>query len=201
MVGGKFKIVEGVHFVLLAQQSVLESATSRLTPKRYLCTGKIWQTMYAILIPELNLIFAINDYSTVRITHKSKGHLDHNSWTTTHFRFAEQGGFYDPSNKDENTYRDKRVDAWELSKLIRSGKLRHPPISAGELKSRSKSSPVVKLIALVQIIWFGIQTLFRAIQHFQITALEISVVAFVLCSLWTYIYRWEHLKRWNTQYP
>lgn len=87
----------------------------------------------------------------------------------------------------------------ELADLIQSGELRHPPILAKELDSRSKSSFIIKFVAFMQVIWFGIQTLSRAISHLQTTALEISVLAFVLCSLLTYISYWESPQ--DVEYP
>ena len=52
---------------------------------------------------------------------------------------------------------------------------------------------------MCQIIWFGIQVLFRPIQHFQNTALEISVLAFVLCSVMVYAFNWDSPE--NVEYP
>ena len=61
-----------------------------------------------------------------------------------------------------------------------------PPISEDELKSRGKSDWVIKLIAVLQITWFVVQALFRAIQGYQTTPLEIMTVAFVLCTIFIY---------------
>ena len=65
-----------------------------------------------------------------------------------------------------------------------------PPITEEELQARGKSDLVIKFIALLQIIWFAVQTLFRGIQHYQITALEIMTVAFVVCAVFTYSVCW-----------
>ena len=54
-----------------------------------------------------------------------------------------------------------------------------------ELNSRGKSDIFIKLIFLLQITWFSVQTLIRAILYYQTTALEIMTVAFVLCTLTT----------------
>lgn len=45
---------------------------------------------------------------------------------------------------------------------------------------------VVKLIAILQTIWFVAQTLVRAIEYYHVTALEVSTVAFVFCSIFSY---------------
>lgn len=72
-------------------------------------------------------------------------------------------------------------------------------MSEEELRARGKSDWVVKLIAILQIIWFGVQTLIRAIQHYQITALEIMTVAIVFCSV--FIYGFSLYQPQDVEYP
>lgn len=107
-------------------------------------------------------------------------------WSMTHLQFAAFHGFSKSSS-------DERVtDAKELAELVRYGQLREPPISTEELDSRGKSHVFIKIIALLQILWFGLQTLVRAIRkNHTTTALEISVVAYMVCYLLVYGLCWN----------
>ncbi len=49
------------------------------------------------------------------------------------------------------------------------------------------------------MIWFVVQILFRAIRHYQITALEIMTLAFVFCSVFIYGLTWNQPQ--DIEYP
>ena len=142
--------------------------------------------LVTILAPEIILTFAIDTYLDARHYLPYMRSFGAHGWTMTHMQFADNEGFHDPST-------NKRVMlARELAELARLGRVREPPISAKELYSRGKSDGFIKAIALAQILWFGLQTLFRvASPKYTTTALEISTVAFVFCSLMTYAFYWN----------
>ena len=102
---------------------------------------------------------------------------------------------------DQNCYPpcDPSYDADWFRELVRRGVIGQPPVSSDELQSRSKSDWIVKLIAILQILYFASQTIFRAIQHIQVTPLEILVVAFIFCSLLSYTFNWS--KPQDVEYP
>ena len=148
--------------------------------------------LFAVLAPEMILWLAVNKYLEARVAFKYVTWFGFKEWTMTHFMFANNSGFVRRDDKSVPNLRD-------LSFLIRDGKIREPPVSAEELNSRSKSNIFLKLIALSQLSWFGLQILVRAISRLYITALEISVVAFVLCSFYTYFIYW--LCPQDVEYP
>ena len=73
-----------------------------------------------------------------------------------------------------------------LREALQSGEIRQPPILEEELRSRSKSDWIIKLVVICQITWFALQALFRVIQHVQVTAHEVMTMAFVICSFVIY---------------
>ena len=79
-----------------------------------------------------------------------------------------------------------RMQHRTLMDFIENHGIDGPSIPEDELQARGKSVLVIKLIAVLQIIWFVVQTLVRAIQHYQITATETMTVAFVFCSVFMY---------------
>lgn len=151
--------------------------------------------MLAIILPELMMVDAISEYTRARFYARQTPDLKADGWTSTHLRFADAGGFSYRSG-DSNT---KVSNMHHLVELIQSQKLENPPVLAAELNSRSQSDWFIKVLTMCQIIWFGIQLLFRAIQHIQNTALEISVVAFVFCSVAVYAFNWNLPQ--NVEYP
>ena len=110
-------------------------------------------------------------------------------------QFAEAQGFRMRTS-------DGKVVAYNSSKLrelIQNGNFTQAPIPEDELTSRAKSDSFVKILALLQILWFVVQLPVRAIQHYQITALEIMTGAFVFYSLFTYGLSWHQPQ--NIEYP
>ena len=148
------------------------------------------------LAPEWILFSAVEDCLQARsllrrlVTHGGDG------WTLEHAEFAVAGGLRVKSPESDEIM-PKRIES--LRKAVESGQIKEPPISKEELISRSKSDGVVKLIALLQITWFGLQALFRAIQHLQVTPLEIITVAFVVLAVLTYAIWWNRPQ--DIEYP
>ena len=169
-------------------------------PKRhgwwYLRFRKVKWMLVAALAPEYILMLAADDFFQARTL---LGHLvthGGDEWTLIHAEFAVAGGIRVKSPESDEIM-PKRIES--LKKAVESGQIKEPPISEEELKSRSKSDGVVKLIALLQITWFGLQALFRAIQHLQVTALEIMTVAFFVLAVLIYAIWWNRPQ--DIEYP
>ena len=64
---------------------------------------------------------------------------------------------------------------------------------------RSKGDSLAKTIILIQLTWFAIQVIARVVQHLQITALEITTIAYVVVSTILYIIWWHKPK--DVRYP
>ena len=140
-----------------------------------------------VLIPEYILASSVQHFLNARTCLPFLVRYGGPEWTMTHAQFASDEGF-------EISYADGRSEAPDIAKIVElmaRGEISQPPISADELHSRGESNWLVKLIALLQISWFAFQTLFRVIQHIQVTPLEVLVLAFVFCSILTYILFWS----------
>ena len=148
----------------------------------YLFFRKLGWMLIAATAPEIVLYNAADNFFESRDLLRHLRNQGHRSWTLTHTQFAHARGFWTRTPaKEESKCKPDR-----LRTLIENRDIDGPPISENELKSRGQGDWVIKLIAIVQIIWFVVQTLVRAIQHFQTTALEIMTVAFVFCSVFIY---------------
>lgn len=138
---------------------------------------------WAAVAPELILYISAQRFIEARDLSKYLvSDLGKPEWTLTQMQFACSGGFCIRTSSGQKL----SCSATQLLALIEKGDIDSPPIPEEELRSRGKSDLVIKIIAILQIIWFIVQTLVRAIQHYHITALEIVTVAFVLCSIFVY---------------
>ena len=166
------------------------SALHLNVPKRhgrwYLFFRKIRYMLIAVMAPELFLADSAANLFLARDLLKRISKEGNQEWTLTHMQFAIADGFCTRTPEGDKVI----CDIAQLEKLIIKKSIDGPPITEEELQARGKSDSVVKLIALLQIIWFAVQTLFRGIQHYQITALEIMTVAFVFCTVFTYATCW-----------
>ena len=161
-----------------------------------LIVRKVLWMLAAAIAPEYILWTAANGYFRARktlryLTLKQK----QQDWTMSHLLFAFAGGFWvrTPSGVE------LECPPKRLQDFIISGSIEGPPISQEELKSRSKADWAVKLLAVIQIFWFLIQTLARATQHYQIASLEILTVALVFCSI--FIYAFSFQKPQDVEFP
>ncbi|KAH8126037.1 hypothetical protein LI328DRAFT_166623 [Trichoderma asperelloides] len=79
------------------------------------------------------------------------------------------------------------LDSMQL-KIAREKKLikKMPNITEQEINDKSKSDGLVKLIAILQVLWLVIQLIARAIQNLPFTQLEITTVAFAATAIIIY---------------
>ena len=161
----------------------------------YLLFRKIRWMLVAATAPEYLLWTSASNFLEARDLSKYLEARGYREWSQTQTQFASARGF--ETHPTQGTYSRCSLD--ELREHIETRRIDRPPISKKELKARGKSDWVGKLIAVLQIIWFVVQTLFRAIQHYQITALEIMTVAFVFCSV--FIYGFCLRQPQNVEYP
>lgn len=161
----------------------------------YLIFRKIGGMLIAATAPEFVLFTSADNFIDARDLLKHLRNRGFHEWTLTHTQFACSQGFWTRTPQGEES--ECKPD--RLRALIEDRDINGPPISEAELKSRGKGDWVIKLIAVVQIIWFVVQTLFRAIEHYQTTALEIMTVAFVFCSV--FIYAFSLNQPQDVEYP
>ena len=182
--------------IIICTWSVLHLDVPERRGRWYLFFRKVEYMLVTAVAPEYILFWAVKEFFLARAL---LGHLETHGgdeWTLVHAQFAVAGGIRVKSPESDEIMPDR---IRSLKKAVELGQINEPPISNEELKSRSKSDGIVKLIALLQITWFGLQALFRAIQHFQVTALEIITIAFVVLAVLIYAFWWN--KPQDIEYP
>ena len=124
--------------------------------------------------------------STFRL---EEGTLEHDNtekererWSLRHSFLADMGGFrlIDKSGK-EYILRSKHINF-----LVKHRYIDFPNISTKDIDDRSKSDSLAKAFTCLQIGWLALQVIGRAVQHLDVTTLEITTLSFVVCSMGTY---------------
>ena len=69
-----------------------------------------------------------------------------------------------------------------------------PSITKEEIEDKSKSDGLVRLLAVMQILWLAVQLIIRRIANVPFAALEISTVAFSSCAFIIYVMEWSKPK-------
>ena len=151
--------------------------------------------LIAATAPEFVVLLAASKFFKARDLSKHLHSQGHHTWTLVHTHFVYANGFRTRTPLGE----ESNCEPGRLRALIEHRDIDGPPISEDELKSRGKSDLAIKLIAVAQIIWFVVQTVVRAIEHFETTPLEIMTVAFVFCSV--FIYGFSLNRPQDVEYP
>ncbi|KAI9373306.1 hypothetical protein BJX61DRAFT_541841 [Aspergillus egyptiacus] len=67
---------------------------------------------------------------------------------------------------------------------------RLPRLEENEIKDRSKTDGLVRLFALIQVLWLLIQLVVRSVEGIPYSALEVSTLAFSSCAIIIYFSEW-----------
>lgn len=101
------------------------------------------------------------------------------------------------------------LDAKQLLYARKSEIIRRlPEISANALADRSKSDPLVTILAILQVLWLAAQLIDRAVKKTHTSQLEMSTFAVAICTFAVYLLLWSKPKSVETpifvpadQYP
>ncbi|KAG2102154.1 hypothetical protein BD769DRAFT_181228 [Suillus cothurnatus] len=110
-----------------------------------------------------------------------------NAWTQTHSFFVLMGGFM--LYVDGEPYLTLRHD--DILKLIREECIKVPTLTAEQIHDKSKGNAISKGLIMLQVAWFVMQLITRAIYHLETTQLEVGTLAFAVLNFLTYAVRWN----------
>ncbi|KAG1725930.1 hypothetical protein EDB19DRAFT_2043106 [Suillus lakei] len=110
------------------------------------------------------------------------------TWTQTHSFFLLMGGFmlYDVDRKPYHTLQPD-----EVLKLIRKRCIDAPTLTAKQIHDKSKGNVISKGLIMLQVAWFVLQLITRAIYHLETTQLEAGTLAFAVLNFLTYAVWWN----------
>lgn len=80
------------------------------------------------------------------------------------------------------------VDSQQLAYLVNKKYTSVPDISKDDLKAMDKADGLARFVTLIQMTWFLVTCLARGVQHKGFSTLEVTTLAFNLCTLHTFFF-------------
>ncbi|KAG2121882.1 hypothetical protein DEU56DRAFT_91310 [Suillus clintonianus] len=119
------------------------------------------------------------------------------AWTQTHSFFLLMGGFM--LYVDGEPY--ITLEPHEILNLIREGCIDAPTLTAKQIGDKSKGNVISKGLVILQVTWFILQLITRAIYHLETTQLETGTLAFAVLNFLTYALWWNKPLDVQCPYP
>ncbi|KAG2353829.1 hypothetical protein BDR07DRAFT_1308129 [Suillus spraguei] len=153
---------------------------------------RLWIMIVALIAPELIVVWALRQWLGARFITRE---FEKSGYPNTHSFFVLMGGFmlYVDGEPCLTLRRDY------ILKLIRKGYIDVPVITAEQIHDKSKGNAISKGLIILQVAWFVVQLITRAIYHLEITQLEVGTLAFAVLNFLTYAVWWN--KPLNVQHP
>jgi len=159
-----------------------------------------------ILAPEIVICIAWCDlYAARHVCSKLDNFAkdDGVPWTMAHGHYATMGGFVirvkKTSENNLGSSQPYHLTSTDFCYLRENGHIPTlPHITEEEIRDKSKSDPLLKTLAVGQILWSIVQISVRTIRGLSISLLELSVLAFAACALVVYLLYWNKPKNLNT---
>ncbi|KAG1870354.1 hypothetical protein C8R48DRAFT_549141, partial [Suillus tomentosus] len=164
---------------------------------------QIRMVIMALIAPELIVTWAMRQwFSADQVTRQFKelGYPSvHFTWTQTHSFFVLMGGFmlYVKGKPHRTPSRTLQPD--HILILIRQRCIDIPILTADQIHDRSKGNTISKGLVILQVAWFVMQLITRAIYRLETTQLEVGTLAFAVLNFLTYAAWWD--KPLNVQCP
>jgi len=147
---------------------------------------KIYLTALAFLGPEFIFQIGLGQPISARNSVKELHSSGYEQWTMMHAFDADMGGFV-PHTKDWTAF---PIDAKQLHYLVTHTYVDFPTIGKQEIQDKNKVD-LLRILTLLQTLWFVINMAGRAAQHLDITCGELTTAAFTVCSIGTTVC-WIH---------
>ncbi|PQE05785.1 Major facilitator superfamily domain general substrate transporter protein [Rutstroemia sp. NJR-2017a BVV2] len=138
-----------------------------------------------ILGPDFLLLLTIRQWESARKSCLNFQQRGIRNWSMTHAFYADMGGFV-IRTKDGVTW---PLDANEIIYLIDEEWIKEPVISTQlvldkrEIDDKNKKNALVRIYAIVQILWFLISCIARGVQRLAITTLELTTIGFIITTI------------------
>ncbi|KAI8722591.1 hypothetical protein NCS52_00403200 [Fusarium sp. LHS14.1] len=157
---------------------------------------KFYQLVKAILAPEMVCLESLQEFLQARKAVRRCAKATNGEFRTVHgFYVCMMGVRY--NDGDSGGYRTLWPGqyAWLLNNgLVSWDNQKSWGLSREEIEDKNKADGLVKVAALLQVIWFTLQCIVRSSNHLPLAALETMTLAYVFNALVTYAFWWEKPK-------
>ncbi|KAG6903878.1 hypothetical protein DXG01_014245, partial [Tephrocybe rancida] len=132
----------------------------------------------ALITPELIVLWALRQWVLSR---KLARKYQDFGWTQTHGFFVIMGGFQ--ACHSNGTTPPFTLVPDDISACLENHDI---TISEQDIQDKSKGDLLGKSLVLLQVTWFILQTIARAVRHLGITEIELATLAFAILNFFTY---------------
>ncbi|APA12660.1 hypothetical protein sscle_09g074300 [Sclerotinia sclerotiorum 1980 UF-70] len=148
---------------------------------------RLWLTALCGVGPEFTFQIALGQMLSARRSVRDFRNADYADWTMRHAFYADSGGFL----LQTPDFKVIPIDAKQLLYLITNRYVEYPQIRIQDIRDKNKVDDFLRLISVGQIIWFSATMIARAAQGLEITGMELTTAAFIVCSLGTTFCWWN----------
>ncbi|MCJ1251867.1 hypothetical protein MMC30_009105 [Trapelia coarctata] len=167
--------------------------------------SKIRWMVFAVFFPEMltaiaaeqwrSALQSLEDFHRLREQWKSGSNVPSEKlsrlqsfpWTMRHAFFADMGGIL-LDCPDSTPF---PINSQQLLYLVENDHLDYPDLEERAIWDKNKADGFARVLTLVQVIWFFIQSVGRCIQHLALSTFELSTLAFIFCTVNTFFF-WRH---------
>lgn len=145
---------------------------------------KIFLLGLCALMPEAIFQVALGQWISAKSSQRLFNESGYLHWTLRHSFFVDMGGLHlrCPGHSPFP------INSRQLHYLITNEYVAYPSIDENQIRDRNKVDGTLRLITLIQTLFFMTNMLLRAIQKLTITALELSTSAFVVVGILTTVF-------------
>lgn len=137
-----------------------------------------------VVAPEAFFQIALGQWLSANDSKKLFHGSGYSDWTLRHGFFVDMGGLH-LRCPDHSPF---PINSRQLHYLITRGYAAYPSIKENQIRDRNKVDGTLRLITLIQTLFFMTNLLLRAVQKLAITVLELSTSAFVVVSIMTTVF-------------
>lgn len=134
---------------------------------------------FCFLGPELLFAIAVGQWQSAQRSVRNFHASGYQNWTIRHAFFANMGGFI----LRTRDFKPFPLDAEQLHYLVINNYLPYPQIDKETINDKNKVDSVARVITIVQVLWFVLNSIGRLVQHLELTTGELSTLGFILCTL------------------
>ncbi|KAE9378554.1 hypothetical protein N431DRAFT_329185 [Stipitochalara longipes BDJ] len=144
-------------------------------------------SLWAVYAPELLTTLAASQWQSARRSREAMRCIGVQHWDTVHGFFANAGGFV-LHTRDAPPF---PINSKSIFYLVSKGYIQAPSVTSKEIWDRSKRDKFAKGVAVIQGTYLVAEIIARALQSLAISCLELTTLAFLVCTAATYYFWME----------
>jgi hypothetical protein len=140
--------------------------------------------LFAIFFPEVLVATAAEQWLSARQSVQEFTALGYPGWTMRHGFYADMGGIK-IAPPDIEPF---PVDSQQLAYLVRHKYMPMPQISTNNIRGSNKADGFARGITLIQMTWFCLYCIGRAVTNIGLAPLELTTLCFIFCTMHNYFF-------------